>query len=128
MPWTEYRTCVSGCGDKRYTTVERSRSTRPVLGLAAIPSYRLGEDLVAYGGLSVRNHPTIPRESVEAGVLRSSRLRSGPFNPILSAGLEYEMPIGARLSGRLDQPLRANPVRYGPSLGVTLAVPLGRGS
>ncbi len=125
IPWVEYRTCVAACAGDPFTRVNRSRSRTAVLGLAAIPSYELNEQVTLFSGITLRNHPYVPRESVEVGQESDSKLRAGPFNPIVSVGLEYTLPLGLgpRLQVMVDQPFRNEPVRYGPSLGARITIP-----
>jgi hypothetical protein len=125
VPWVEYRTCVSNCLGKPYTTVRRSQSRVPSRALALIPSYRVRDDVVVFGGMTLRNHPTIPRESIEYGSTSSSKLRAGPVNTIASAGVEYQSAFGPRFMLTVDQPLAGDPIWYGPSFGMGVSIPLG---
>lgn len=126
IPWIAYSTCIdgdSGCVEG-YTTVDSGNDDVATIALGLIPSYRNGRWTV-YGGLTVRNHPTVTEKSVQTGTATDGDVQAGPANLIASAGAELDLD-SVRLALLLQQDLTRDPVAYGPSLGAMLTVPLGR--
>jgi hypothetical protein len=125
IPYVEYRTCVDFCGDGPYTTVTHDRDNIGVYSLSLVPSWHSGR-LTLFGGGTVRNHPTIEKGSVEGVFDSDDEVTGGPAVFIAHAGLEVEVGGGVKAMGLVYQPLEQDPVRYLPTLGVALTVPLAR--
>lgn len=126
VPYVEYRNCIENCFGERFTEVDHDRDTIPVLSAALIPSYRLSPKWTVFGGVTMRNHPTIPKEDIEGSIDFEEEVESGPFNYLVSAGIEREIFGRVRAMLVLYQPVVANPVRYGPTIGLNVTLPLGR--
>jgi hypothetical protein len=129
VPWIEYTACVSNCGLEPWLITDEEREMVPVLAVGVIPSYRLSSQLALFGGLTVRNHPTIKRTEYQNGtevLFEDDAPEAGPANFIASAGLEAQLGGGFRLAAILYQPIQSEPARYPPSLGFTMTIPLGR--
>nr|MDQ3370344.1 hypothetical protein [Myxococcota bacterium] len=119
LPYVEHRTCVENCDDVPALTIERGTAAEPTLGIGLTPSYRHRRWIV-FGGLFVRNHPTVVRKGSEIG-LNHEDLESGPLNYLLHAGVSYRVVDGISLLVLAHQNLTMDPVRYGPSLGLALS-------
>jgi hypothetical protein len=94
-----------------------------VVGMAALgvtPSYRSGPWTV-YGGMTVRNHPTMVEEVVTEWVSPDPDVLEGPFNAIAAAGIGYREE-NVEIIADVHQSLTTDPVRYGPAVGITLKV------
>ncbi len=123
IPWAEFSTCSSfegqGCG-----TVTSDRSDIvPTLGLAVIPSYRNGR-MTYFGGITLRNQPTITEVTVTNGSPDPSGPNTGGATFTLHAGAGVDLGYGVHANAFVHQTL-AGPINYGPSLGFELAIPLG---
>jgi hypothetical protein len=121
VPYVEYQTC----NDCEMTTVDHGRARPATLGLGITPSYRSGR-VTWFGGAFARNHPTTLRKEMNTDVFDGDGdVRNGPFNLLLHLGVE--IMLERRLSALVvaHQNLVANPVRYGPGVGIALAVRLG---
>jgi hypothetical protein len=124
VPYVEYTTCTN-C-PSMYTIVSHGRANPTTLGLGVAPSYRSGP-VTVFGGLFARNHPTTQRKELNTDVTFSDHgdVQNGPLNVLLHAGVEIE--LAHRLSALLlvHQDVVADPVRYGPGIGVALTGRLG---
>lgn len=124
VPYVEYTTCTS-CPTS-YTVMSHGRANPVTLGVGVAPSYRSGP-ITVFGGAFARNHPTAQRKQYGADITfdDDGDVHSGPFNLLLHAGVELE--LARRLSAVLvvHQDLVADPVRYGPGIGVALTGRLG---
>ncbi|HTE55938.1 MAG TPA: hypothetical protein VK698_34030 [Kofleriaceae bacterium] len=125
VPYVEYRTCVEYCDAGPYTTVKHDREGINVYSLSIIPSWRSGR-ITLFGGGTLRNHPTVAKGEVEYGTYDDDEVEEGPTNLVVTAGAEIELVAGVRLLGMVYQPMSEDPVRYGPTIGVALTVPLAR--
>jgi hypothetical protein len=123
IPWVEYRTEVNGL----YSIVNEERDTIAVVGAGVIPSFQAAPNLVLFGGVTVRNHPTIERATTETGVfVGEDEVEFGPANLIGHLGAEFTLGNGMRVMAFVYQPAPAAPARYGPTLGINLTIPIGR--
>ncbi|MBL4632272.1 MAG: hypothetical protein JKY56_00270 [Kofleriaceae bacterium] len=122
IPFIEYRTCVENCIEG--TDITRGRNSIAVASLGIIPSYKLSR-WTLFGGLTARNHPTIDKGSVDNGILVSDdEVSAGDFNIIANAGAELDLGDGFRAMVHIYQPMTANPVRYKPTIGIGVTLPL----
>ncbi len=121
VPYVEYRTCL-GCP----TTILHGRTVPMTLGLGFAPSYRHGR-LTYFGGVFLRNHPTIERKSIDVDLPEEpvGDVQSGPFNLLLNAGVEVELDHWLTALVVIHQDVVADPVRYGPGIGIALTARLG---
>ena len=94
-------------------------------GAALTPSYRAGSLVWFRARSTARQHPTIKEKGVEGALDFSADVSSGPFNLVLSAGVEIDLAYHVKGSVVLYQDLTQDPVSYGPSLGAMVIVPLG---
>jgi hypothetical protein len=124
MPYVEYRTCVENCeingvsGTQMYAGTENTGS----FGFGLTPTYRSGS-LAFYGGMYTRRHPTIERKGKEIGGEYDEDIAGGNYNVLLHAGLEVRASVFS-ISASIQQEVTRDPVQYGPSVGLALAVHL----
>ena len=125
VPYVEYVTCTN-CIDSPYTIMDHGRANPLTLGIGIAPSYRSGK-VTVFGGGFARNHPTTFRKELNTDVTFSDGgdVENGPFNLLLHAGVEVE--LGRYLSAIviLHQDVIANPVQYGPGIGIALTGRIG---
>ena len=124
IPYVEYVTCTSCV--KPYTTIDHGRANPMTLGLGIAPSYRSGR-VTYFGGAFARNHPTTLRKEYNTDILYNDdgAVRSGPFNLLLHAGVQVELERWLSALVIVQQDVVANPVQYGPGIGVALTARLG---
>ncbi len=125
VPYVEYETCVQNCGGVNWTFMEEGRASVSQLAVGVIPTYSTGK-FNAWGGLTFRNHPTIKQKGTEIGVDFEDEVEEGSFNTVLSVGGDMELGGGFRAGATLYQVVQGKPAQYGPSVAVTLTIPLGR--
>ncbi len=123
VPYVEYRTCVADCVEP-YTDVHHDREGVNVYSVSVIPSWRHGS-VTLFGGGTLRNHPMVDKGEIEIGVYPDDEVSEGPANFIATVGAEVELFGGVRALGMVYQPLTQDPVRYGPTFGAALTIPLG---
>jgi len=127
IPYVEYSTCIDNCALDPFDIVTHDRNTIPVVALGIMPSWRLSPEITAFGGITARNHPTIPRTEIEGPQLfEDDPVEAGPMNFVANAGVEYNFVNGMRAMVHVFQPIFADPVRYGPTFGASFTIPLGR--
>jgi hypothetical protein len=128
IPYVQYRDCITNCipGVNDFTDIKRDRDTVPVIAFGITPSWRLTPELSAFGGVTMRNHPTVPRTEIEDIIGDEDPVEAGPMNFIANAGVEYAFSNGIRAMVHMFQPVYADPVRYGPTFGAAFTIPLGR--
>jgi len=119
LPYIEYSTGSSG-----YTLVEEGRGTVSQAAIGIVPTYTTGR-LNLFGGLTIRNHPTIKQKGVESGIELTDDIQEGPANFVVSAGVEGELGRGVRGSLVVYAPIPSARIRSPPSLAAMLTIPLG---
>jgi hypothetical protein len=124
VPYVEYVTCTS-CVTP-YTVVDHGRANPMTLGLGVAPSYRTGA-ITVFGGAFARNHPTTQRKEMDTDITFSNNgdVENGPFNILLHAGVEFALDRRLAALIVVHQDLTADPVRYGPGVGVALTARFG---
>ncbi len=123
IPYVEYRTCVAYCeeNDAPIQQMNHGSETVGTLGLAFVPTYRHG-NLALFGGAYARRHPTIVRKGTEQFVSDYDEdVDGGVYNVLVHAGIEYRLPV-VSLMATVQQDLTADPVAYGPSFGLAIAL------
>jgi hypothetical protein len=126
VPYVEYGVCVQNCEFAPPTITNRGRATVPQIAVGVVPTYRVGPTKL-FGGVTIRNHPTIEQKGVEHGDDGGdSEVDAGPLNVVLSAGVETELFSGLRGGLVVYGPVNGEPVRYGPSVAAMLTLPLGK--
>jgi hypothetical protein len=95
------------------------------LGLGVAPSYRRGR-VTYFGGAFARNHATTLRKEYNTDLTdRDGDVQDGPLNPLLHAGVEVELAPWLSAVAIVHQDVVANPVKYGPGIGLGLTARLG---
>jgi hypothetical protein len=124
VPFVAYRSCTN-CAEM-WTVVDHGRANPMTLGLGVGPSYRTGK-VTVFGGGFARNHPTTLRKErdTDVAVPDDGDVRSGPFNLLLHAGIELELQRWLSAVLIVHQNVIANPVQYGPGIGLALTGRLG---
>lgn len=127
IPYVEYRDCITNCipGDP-FEIDKRDRNRIWVGAFGITPAWRLDENISVFGGVTMRNHPTVPRVEIEGAIGDQDPVESGPANFITNAGIEYSFDNGVRAMVHVFQPIYADPVRYGPTFGAAITIPLSR--
>ncbi|MEZ4398508.1 MAG: hypothetical protein R3B06_00710 [Kofleriaceae bacterium] len=125
VPYVEYSVCVDLCGGVNYSTVDHGVASATQIAVGVVPTYST-ERFRAWGGVTLRNHPTIEQKGVELGVDFSNDVEDGSFNLVLSAGLDTALG-GSGIRGGLTvyQVAYGAPASYGPSLAAMVTIPLG---
>lgn len=125
VPYTSYEVLGGAV-----TIRDEGSDTVESLAASITPSYKVDTDLALFGGLTIRNHPTIQQKGMDQ-VIDDLDLDvdSGPANFLVSAGVEGALLDGnVRLMAVAYYDLSRNPAKYGPGMGVMLSLPLGRRS
>ncbi len=123
VPYVEYEDCTNCLG--QYQIIDHGSANPMSLGLGITPSYRSGRFTV-FGGVFARNHPTTLRKqyNTELGD-DNGDVQSGPFNVLVHAGVEIALTDRVSALVQVHQDLVADPVQYGPAMGVALSGRLG---
>jgi hypothetical protein len=121
IPYVEYRTCIEYCEENGAgDSINHGYEGVSTLGLSLTPTYRRG-NLAVFGGAYTRRHPTIKRKGTELYAMDYDQdVDGGRYNWLLSAGVEYRLPI-VSLMATVQQNLTRDPVQYGPSFGFAIA-------
>jgi len=131
VPYVEYTDCFEFCveGDP-FEGVERDREKVWVGAFGITPAWRLNDNISVFGGITMRNHPTVKRfetqNAIDEAFGDDDVVQAGPANFVTNAGIEYTFGNGVRAMLHVFQPINADPVRYGPTFGAAFAIPLGR--
>lgn len=127
VPYIEYRTCIDGCAGNPFLDISRHRDNIAVLSQSVIPSWKIDDRWTIYASITARNHPTVDKKSIESVVAPNDEpIEAGPFNIIVNAGADIDLGHGIRAAAHVYQPVYAEPVKYGPTIGLSLTLPLFR--
>jgi hypothetical protein len=96
----------------------------PVLALSVMPSVLVTRWLVLFGGITLRNHPTIDKESWTT-TWDDVDVEMGPANVTLGAGAEFRLHKRVFLMLQLYYPVTRDPVVYYPVVGAGIKVSFG---
>jgi hypothetical protein len=110
-----------------FNIIAHGRANPASLGLGITPSYRTGR-VTVFGGVFARNHPTTLRKQYDTQVPATDDgdVQNGPFNVLVHAGVEIALTSAVSALVQIHQDLVANPVQYGPAVGVALSGRLGK--
>jgi hypothetical protein len=129
LPYVEYQTCTNGPDGagcpSMFTTISHGRASPLTIGLGVAPSYRTGK-LTVFGGIFGRNHPTATRKEMDVRLDDAGDVTSGPFNLLVHAGIELELADRISALVLIHQDVTADPVRYGPGIGIALTGRIGQ--
>jgi hypothetical protein len=128
VPYVEYFSCAAGESCFPFSIQTEGRDNVGQLALSLTPSFKVSEDLSLFGGLTVRQHPTIDQKGMEQEPLFSEpEVESGPANVLISSGAELSLANGGLLaSGVIYWNASQNPAKYKGGFGLMLSVPLGK--
>jgi hypothetical protein len=123
VPWVEY----SSSTDPGIPWVIERHGSDSVgtFAFGVTPSYKAGR-ITWFGGLTAREHPTIQEKDIEVVVDLDADVKSGPFNFIVSAGLEAQLASQVKGSLVVYQDITQDPNIYGPAIGAMVIIPLGQ--
>jgi len=125
LPYVEYQTCTSEDCTGTDTIIAHGRANPMTFGLGIAPSYRVGA-ITVFGGLFGRNHPTAIRKEMGVRLDDGDSVSSGPFNLLFHAGIELELADRLSALVLIHQDVIADPLRYGPGIGIALTGRIGR--
>ncbi len=121
LPYVEYRTCVERCDGVPAQEMTSGTDTMFEPAMHVIPSYRRG-NLTVFAGIYGTPHARVARKGTEySSTDYDSELTRSSVNFILHAGAELTFGYVSVLA-QVQQDLVTDPVSYGASLGVALAV------
>lgn len=123
VPWVEFNECVQNCDFGRSYSATNS-DLIPTLAIALIPSYRLGR-MTYFGGLTLRNQPTITEQNLTQIPDNDGGPQAGPFTATVHVGVGVDVGAGIHASVIVHDTLTDRPITYGPSVGLELEIPLG---
>lgn len=123
VPFVEWQTCIDFCPVGPFTIRTRGHDTVGTVGVGATPSYRVGT-MTWFGGLTAKQHPTIEEKGTETIGDFEDDVKSGPFNWIVSAGVEVTFGTVKGVFV-VYQDISQDPVIYYPSAAAMVVVPLG---
>jgi hypothetical protein len=128
VPWIQYTTCTQNCDASGMATgntiVDKGSTNVPIVVVAVVPSYRTGRFTV-FGGITARNHPNVI-DKITTDVPLDPDITPGPLNVLAHVGASVELGAGIRAALVVHQEFTGDPVRYGPGVAATIALPLGR--
>lgn len=119
IPYIEYRTCVENCEGVDDFQEDHGQTGEMTFGVGITPAYRVGRFTI-FGGVHMRNHPTINRKGTEYTEYNDEDLEAGPPNWMLNAGVAVKLGAFTALA-LVHQDLDTDPVRYGPGIGVAIS-------
>jgi hypothetical protein len=122
LPYTELRRCVENCEGVDTVQNIHSTSTHSTGGLGVTPAYRFGR-VTLFGGVYMRNHPTIDRKGEELTEYNDGDTTNGPANVLVHAGIAFRHDWFEALV-LVNQNMEREPVFYGPSIGFALSATL----
>jgi hypothetical protein len=102
------------------TTNSDSSDIVPTLGAGVTPSYRVGR-WTLFGGVFVRNHPTIQRLTTQDAFSGRPHADPGVLNLLIHLGAEVALTDTVSALVLINQDVVTDPVQYGPNLGIALA-------
>jgi hypothetical protein len=95
-------------------------------GFGITPAYRLGR-VSLFGGVFMRNHPTIVRKGSEYSESNDEDTEAGPPNVLLHAGIAVRFSAFTALV-LVNQNMDRDPVSYGPGIGLALSASIDPGA
>ena len=104
----------------------RDASAELTWGFGVTPAIRVDERFTVFGGMFLRNHPTIERKGEEMFAQNDEDTATGPTNFLLHAGAAVRLGAFTALV-LVQQNVADDPVRYGPSIGFALSASIDPG-
>jgi hypothetical protein len=128
-PYVQYDSCAAGVDCFPYNITERGRDHVTAFAASVTPSFKLDPSVVLFGGLTVRNQPTIQQKGTTQDPLLDAdgEVQSGPANFVVAAGAQLSLADNAvLLSGVLYYNVSRNVVEDKPGIGLMLSLPFGK--
>ena len=128
VPYVEYLSCAAGQDCFPYSIQNEGSDLVETFAASVTPSYRVRDGLTVFGGLTLRQHPTLRQKGVEQEpLLDDVEIQSGPGNLLISGGVELALGDGAVLATAIAYwDVSREPARYGPGVAVLLSIPFGK--
>jgi hypothetical protein len=127
VPYVEYLTCAAGETCFPFLIMDTGKDLVETFAGSITPSFKPSEDVSVFGGLTVRQHPTIDQKVVDLNAFDSPEVESGPTNFIISGGAEVSFADGALLASAVAYwDISRDPAKYRPGFGLMLSVPFGK--
>ena len=128
VPYVEYFTCAMNEACFPYQVQTHGSDNVDTFAASLTPTYKASDTVTLFGGLTLRNHPTIDQKGMETDpLLFSPQVESGPAQVVLSGGVELTLAGGAILASAVAYWDSSQSIaKYTPGLGMLLSVPLGR--
>jgi hypothetical protein len=126
VPFAEERVCVENCEDVDDYQSIRSTSGEMTWGFGITPAYRLG-NVSLFGGMFLRNHPTIVRKGTELSEYNDEDTEAGPVNVLFHAGAAVKLGAFTALL-LVHQNMDRDPVAYGPGIGFAVSASIDPGA
>jgi hypothetical protein len=121
-PYTSYETTQTGS----ITIRDTGSDIVEQLAASVTPSYKLDDDITLFGGLTIRQHPTIDQKGMGT-VIDDVEVRPGPANYIVSGGIEASLANDAvLLSAMAYYDLSRDIAKYGPGMALMVSLPFGK--
>tara|TARA_R110002073_G_scaffold245044_7_gene407627 strand:- start:15776 stop:16663 length:888 start_codon:yes stop_codon:yes gene_type:complete len=119
-PFREQGRCIENCFNAA-DYYEEGRHSVPIYSASVIPSYTFG-DVVVFGGLTMRNHPTNTRKNrqIAGADDEDDELRQGPAYYLLGTGVEVRAGRHLSFVGHVFQPISTDIAKYGPAVGFAI--------
>ncbi|MEO8700366.1 MAG: hypothetical protein ABI867_09995 [Kofleriaceae bacterium] len=128
VPYVEFLTCAAGEECFPFQIQDRGRDQVGTFAASITPSYRIDESVTLFGGVTARQHPTLPQKGQETDPLFSEpEVESGPMNFIVSAGAEVAFADGGILASAVAYyDVSQTPAKYGPGVALMISLPFGK--
>ena len=128
VPYVEYFTCAMDESCFPYQIQNHGSDDVDTFAASFTPTYVASDQVTVFGGVTLRNHPTINQKGQEMDPLFfSPQVESGPANLVVSGGVQVSLAEGAVLASAVAYwDSSQNIAKYTPGLGMLLSVPFGR--
>jgi hypothetical protein len=128
VPYVEYLSCAAGSDCFPYSIQNEGTDLVGTAAASVTPSYRVRDGLTLFGGLTVRQHPTLRQKGQEnEPLLDDVEVQSGPANFLVSGGVELALGDGAVFATAIAYwDVSREPARYGPGAALMLSIPFGK--
>lgn len=128
VPYVEFLTCAKGEDCFPFMIEDKGTDNVGTFAASVTPSYRADKHVTVFGGLTVRQHPTLQQKTTEVDpIFDEPEVDSGPFNVIGAAGIEIAFADGGLLASAMAyMDFTGDPAKYKPGLALMLSVPIGK--
>jgi hypothetical protein len=128
VPYVEFFTCAAGESCFPFQVQESGHDLVGTFAASITPSYRIDDTVTVFGGVTVRQHPTLEQKGQEMDPLfQEPEVESGPANFIVSGGAEVAFLDGGIVASALAYyDVSQTPAKYKPGVAVMLSFPFGK--